>query len=440
MEECLFRNQLEHFFRLVERHDLFRETGERKYLEMAQFFIDRRGRGVIGGNPVLQDHKPFRELDEPVGHAVRMMYLCCGATDVLMETGDQSLWPALERIWHRLTERRMYVTGGVGARHAGEAFGADFELPSSTAYAETCAAIGNAFWNFRMLLLTGDVRYADVMELAIYNGALAGIALDGRHYFYVNPLCDRGGHRRQRYFGCACCPPNIARLLASLPGYIYCTCGDALCINLYIASRCEVEVGGQRVRISLKGRLPEFAVRIDEAAGNEFGIYLRVPAWARGARASINGRSAAEGEPDSYLQLRRQWKAGDEIVLQFDVRPELLVSHPWVEATAGRCAIRYGPFIFCLEQPDNPDADVWSIEIDASSPLQVKWLGDLLEGTWVVEGEGWAASESWAGKLYLPLDRAPGAVKRVRWRAIPYALWANRQPGPMHVWPLMGRR
>ncbi|MEM2183178.1 MAG: glycoside hydrolase family 127 protein, partial [Candidatus Bathyarchaeia archaeon] len=199
--------------------ELYRTTGKKDYLDLACFFIDNRGRGVIGGRPYYIDHKPFRELSEIVGHAVRALYLNCGAADVYAEIGDKTLFDALMRLWHSMTERKMYITGGVGSRHEGEAFGNDYELPNVRAYAETCAAIANFMWNWRMLLLTGDGAFADIMELTLYNGILSGISLDGKKYFYVNPLADRGAHRRQDWFECACCPPNVARLIASLPGY-----------------------------------------------------------------------------------------------------------------------------------------------------------------------------------------------------------------------------
>ncbi|HJQ29854.1 MAG TPA: beta-L-arabinofuranosidase domain-containing protein, partial [Rubrobacter sp.] len=207
--------------------ELFRATGNRRYLEQAKFFIDARGRGTLGDpygrfDPSYsQDHKPLREQDEVVGHAVRALYLYSGAADVYAEIGDAALLAALERLWHNMTTRRMYVTGGLGSRYEGEAFGGDYELPNERAYTETCAAIGSAMWNWRMLMLGGDARYADLIEHTLYNAVLPGISLDGGHYFYQNPLAADGTHRRRPWFGCACCPPNVARLLASLPGYFY---------------------------------------------------------------------------------------------------------------------------------------------------------------------------------------------------------------------------
>ncbi|MEM3137346.1 MAG: glycoside hydrolase family 127 protein, partial [Thermofilaceae archaeon] len=203
--------------------ELYRETGKQEYLELARIFIERRGRGLIGGSPYHLDHIPFKQMQELVGHAVRALYLCCGVADVYMERGDPGLRAALERLWRDLVERKMYVTGGVGSRHEGEAIGEAYELPNERAYAEKCAAVANVMWNWRMLLMSGEARFADIMELALYNGALAGISLSGDLYFYVNPPADRGKHRRQPWFECACCPPNIARLIACVPGMIYTT-------------------------------------------------------------------------------------------------------------------------------------------------------------------------------------------------------------------------
>ncbi len=415
--------------------ELYRETGDERYLETAAYFIDARGRGVIGGRVHELDHQPFREMQALYGHAVRAMYLCAGAADVAMENGDRSLVEACLRLWENTTQRRMYVTGGVGARHAGEAFGEDYELPSTTAYAETCAAIGNIFWNFRMLLLTGEARFADVLELALYNGALAGISLDGRHYFYVNPLADRGGHRRQPWFDCACCPPNIARLIASLPGYIYCTSPEGLWVNLLIGSSARASVGGVPVAVTLRGGMTEMELLVQPEAAAEFAVNVRVPGWSRGAEISVDDGAPAEFEPGSYAPIKRTWpENGTAVHIRLRAAPELLVSHPWVEATGGRCAIRYGPFIFCVEGPDNPGFDVWDLFVDPSQPLEARWRGDLLGGCWTVTGAG-AVAEGWHGQLYAPADRAPKAARPVRWTAVPYCLWANREAAPMHTWP-----
>jgi uncharacterized protein len=278
--------------------ELFRETGERRYLELAQFFIDVRGRGRIGGSPYPQDHKPFRELDEVTGHAVRALYLNAGAADLYAETGDETLMAALQRMWRNLTEKRMYVTGGCGARYEGEAFGRDYELPNERAYAETCAAIANILWQWRMFLITGEARFFDVLELALFNGSLSGIGLDGKSYFYVNPLADRGRHRRQPYFECACCPPNIARLLPMVPSFLYALGDDGVFVNLYAESEAELTINGVPVRLRQRTDYPwdgEVTLQIGLTQPATFALHLRIPSWCERASVTVNGAEKREG-------------------------------------------------------------------------------------------------------------------------------------------------
>ncbi|MEM3028436.1 MAG: glycoside hydrolase family 127 protein, partial [Candidatus Bathyarchaeia archaeon] len=236
--------------------ELYRTTGRKAYLDLAQFFLDQRGKGLLGGSAYFIDHKPFKELTEIVGHAVRSLYLNCGATDIYMETGDRELWETLLRLWNSLTFRKIYVTGGAGARREGEAFGIDYELPSAQAYAETCAAVANFMWNWRLLLASGNGSFSDAMELALFNGVLSGISLDGLSYFYVNPLSDRGSHRRQPWFPCACCPPNIARLLASLPGYFYSVSKEGIWVHLYAKSRANLTIADMPITILQRTEYP----------------------------------------------------------------------------------------------------------------------------------------------------------------------------------------
>jgi len=417
--------------------ELYRETGRGEYLKLAQFFLDQRGRGVIGGSPYHIDHKPFRELEEVVGHAVRSLYLNGGATDIYMETGDETVMAALERLWRNMAERRIYVTGGVGARHSGEAFGDDYELPNLRAYAETCAAVANVLWNWRMLLAKTEARFADLVELALYNGALSGISSDGKGYFYSNPLSDRGRTRRQPWFDCACCPTNIVRLIGYVPGYIYTTSEEGIWVHLYASNTAEVFLKGRKIRITQRTDYPwegDVEVGIEPEDEEEFSVFLRIPGWCEGADVSVGGE-VASGVGPGYFEVRRRWRKGDRVGLSMPMRPELLTSHPWVESNTGKVAIRRGPIVYCLEQADNPAADVWNIEVNPYAPLRANFRSDLLGGVVVVEGEAVACDTgAWKGKLYQPLKAVSALRRPLKFTAVPYYAWANREPGPMAVW------
>jgi len=418
--------------------ELYRLTGERRYLELSEFFIDNRGKGLIGGSPHYIDHKPFRELDEIVGHAVRSVYLNCGAADVYMETGDEKLLGALLRLWRSMTERKMYVTGGIGARYVGESFGRDYELPNVTAYAETCAAIANVMWNWRMLLATGEARFADVMELALYNGALAGISLNGEEYFYVNPLADRGTHRRQRWFRCACCPPNIARLLASIPGYFYSISSEGVWLHLYAQSKVSLDVNGTSVEIIQRTRYPwdgKIKIIIQPENDCSFSIFLRIPGWSRRPKVLVNDQPINQPvKTGSYLEIRRLWKHGDVVQLILPMRVERIVCHPYVMENQDRVALRRGPLIYCVEQADNPDFDVWNLILPSDSKMEARWEPNLLNGVVVILGEAYAADTEATDQLYQTETRSSVKMRRVKFAAIPYFAWANRESGPMTVW------
>jgi hypothetical protein len=414
--------------------ELYRETNDKKYLDLAKFFIDERGKGVIGGSSYHIDHKPFRELDEIVGHAVRSLYLNSGATDLYMETGDKTLLDALERLWNNLVDKKMYVTGGAGARKEGEAFGENYELPNETAYAETCATIANFMWNYRMLLVSGESRFADIMELCLYNGILSGISIDGKEYFYVNPLADRGAHRRQRWFACACCPPNIARTITSIPGYMYSTSSEGIWVNLYASNTSEFDINGSKVVLEERTDYPwnglvEFKINTD----SQFTIFLRKPVWSREFSISINGEEIEPTLEKGYILINRKWQRGDTVTLNLSMEPELLESHPNIKDNVGRVAIRRGPIIYCVEGADNPWGDVWNLEIPKDVKLNQEYK-DILGGVVVIKGKGYLNNpESWKG-LYLPGDDASRLKKEVEFTAIPYYSWANRTPGPMEIW------
>lgn len=414
--------------------ELYRETGDRKYLELAKFFIDERGKGLVGGDTYHIDHKPFRELDEIVGHAVRSLYLTCGATDLYMEIGDKTLWSALERLWNDLVNRKMYVTGGAGARHEGEAFGDPYELPNETAYAETCAAIANFMWNYRMFLASGEGKFVDLMELALYNGILSGISIDGKEYFYVNPLADRGSHRRQRWFACACCPPNLARTITALPGYLYAVSPEGVWVNLYASNIAEIEVNGSPVRIVERTEYPwkgliEFAI----SGNSTFSLFLRKPGWCREFSLKVNGEKIEVPLEKGYLVVRREWREGDTVTLELGMQPEFLESHPYVSENIGKVAIRRGPIVYCVEGEDNPGVDIWNLEVLKDEALQEE-LRDILGGVVIIKGKGYVNNLSSWKSLYLPVQEAARLKKEVEFTAIPYYAWANRTPGPMAVW------
>ncbi len=417
--------------------ELYRTTRTSSFLDLAKSFIDNRGRGLIGGSPYHIDHKPFRELDEMVGHAVRSVYLNCGATDVYMETGDESLLKALERLWQNMVNCKMYITGGLGSRYEGEAFGENYELPNRRAYAETCAAIANVMWNWRMLLATGKAEYADVMELALYNGALAGIGLDGKTYFYVNPLADRGAHRRSRWFDCACCPPNIARLIASIPGYFYSVSCDGVWINIYASSESTIEFNGGLVKLTQNTDYPwdgHVEVTVHPEKLSEFSIFLRIPGWSLQTTVALNGKPLdCDLKPPQYLEIKRVWEKGDVISMDLDMRVNVLTSHLHVLENYCRVALKRGPLVYCVEQADNPGSDVWDLILSPNPSFNITRRPDLLGGICTIQCDGFTVEKT-STSLYSSIEEATAKLKPAKFTAIPYYAWANREPGPMIVW------
>ena len=426
---------------------LFRATGKRRYLQLAQFFIDVRGTEpnvftaeVTDPNEkfdpsVYQAHKPVREQTEVVGHAVRAMYLYSAMADLFAETGDRSLLNALERLWVSLVSRRMYITGGIGSTARHEGFTSDYDLPNESAYAETCASIGSVLWNHRMLNVAGEARFADVMELALYNGVLAGAGLDGATYFYVNPLRSRGGIARVPWFGCACCPPNVARLLASLGGYIYSQSDDALWVHLFIGSTAKTTVGGQDVTITQETRYPwsgGVRLTIDAAAPVRFGLNVRIPGWCAKTAITVNATKARFTRENGYACIRRTWAAGDTVDVSLQMDAVLMEANPHVEADFGKAAIMRGPLVYCLEEAEN-GRDLFAITLPKRAELSTEFREDLLGGVAAVTAPALAADDAgWADALYRS-RRKPGETPRTV-TAIPYCCWANRGAGEMIVW------
>ncbi len=429
--------------------ELFRATGDRRYLYQARYFVDARGHGLLGepygrfDPSYSQDHEPLRDQREVVGHAVRALYLYCGATDVYAEIGEPDLLDALRRLWRNMTTKRMYVSGGLGSRYEGEAFGGDYELPNERAYAETCAAIAGVMWNWRLLLVSGEARYADLMEHTLYNAVLPGISLDGRRYFYQNPLADDGTHRRRPWFGCACCPPNVARLLASLPGYIYCTSDDAVWVHLYAEGTAAVDLGDHAVRLAQRTDYPwDGNVEISvEEGGGEFGLMLRVPSWCEeGCTPVVNGEAMdASFPPGSYAKVRRLWRAGDTVRLDLPMPVRRLESHPHVVENAGRVALARGPLLYCVERADNPGLDPRDLVLPAYSNPLVRFDPQLLGGVTVLDAraEVLVPEEAWKDRLYRTARPQPDGGQEAgstTLRAVPLYAWANREPGAMRVW------
>ncbi len=436
--------------------ELYRTTGEKKYLDQAAVFIDRRGHGLLGGRKYLLDHLPFRQMDRLVGHAVRALYLCSGATDLWLEKGDGELKLAVEHLWDRLVTQQMYITGGVGSRYEGEAIGAPYELPNARAYAETCAAIGNLMWNERLLQMGGDAKYADLVEWALYNAVLPGISLNGIEYFYINPLQDDGSHRRSAWFDCACCPPNIARAIAAFPGIMYSISKQGIWLHMFAQSQASFDLAnGQRIVLEQFTAYPwdgkiELDIKILQSdnltdMGNpdaaQFSIFIRMPAWVGGLLipVAINGKPfrhhAISG---AYLEIHRKWESGDRVKLELPMEPRFILSHPMVAENHYRLAISRGPLIYCLEAIDNPGINLASAMIDQASPLESEFIADLLGGVarLYVSGFRGRSEPGWDHRLYREFhpEKKPYRGRPVVMTYIPYFAWANREKGAMSIW------
>jgi uncharacterized protein len=417
--------------------ELYRATGEARYLKQAKYFTEARGYGLSRQkNPEYsQDHKPFKELDEMIGHAVRAVYYTSGITDLYAEIGDEDYKKALETLWKNMTEKRMYVTGGIGSRFEGEAFGKDFELPNERAYIETCAAIGSVMWNWRMLSLEGDSKYADLLEWTLYNAVLSGWSLDGRGYFYDKPLSSDGSHRHQTWFYCACCPPNIARLVASFAGYIYSLSENSVYLHLFADSQLDTTLpSGQKVKLSQKSHYPwEGKINIKIENSGEFALKVRIPGWCEKASVTINGQSVSEIKSGSYLELKRNWKAGDEVVLDLSLEVKFLEAHPHVIELNNHVAITRGPLVYCLEKADNQGFDLRDFVIrDEAKDVILESSGDL-GGIVKLKLNGSNVQHSFEG-LYRPLQKSEPVISKTGAVAIPYYVWANREAGRMQVW------
>jgi DUF1680 family protein len=449
---------------------LYRVTGNEAYLKLACYFLDERGRapnffeaewerrgrvshwtgGVIGKPDVAynQAHIPVREQTVAVGHAVRAVYMYAGMADAALETGDDALTAACRTLWANMTRKQMYVTGAIGSTHHGEAFTFDYDLPNDTAYAETCASIGLMFFAQRMLRLEPRAEYADAMERALYNTVVGSMALDGKHYFYVNPLevwpeaCVRDPGKkhvksvRQPWFGCSCCPPNVARLLGSLERYLYTSTDDTIYAHLFIGGAASFELASGRVGLTQTSALPRSGdvrfVVSPATDGQCFALALRIPAWCRGeATLTVNGAAVPYAERDGYAIVERAWNEGDAVEWTLATPVLTLEARPDIRENAGKAALQRGPVVYCFEEADNV-APLASLSMRANAVWTARYAADLLGGVVLLEGEGWRdATDDWSDEPYRPFRRE---VLPATLRAVPYAVWGNRGVGEMAVW------
>ena len=415
---------------------LYKVTGNKKYLDGAKYFVEETGRCTDGHRPseYSQDHMPILQQQEIVGHAVRAGYLYSGVADVAALTGDKAYFEALERIWENMSSKKLFITGGIGSRPQGEGFGPDYELNNHTAYCETCAAIANVYWNYRMFLATGESKYIDICERALYNNVLSGVSLSGDRFFYDNVLESDGEHERQKWFGCACCPGNITRFIASVPGYIYARQGKDIFVNLYAQGKAKI---GQ-VELEQTTDYPwDGKIRIKVTkGGGKFAMKLRVPSWlkqsptnnslytyldkAKTYSVSVNGQSLYPENRD-YITITRSWKKGDVIELNFPMEVRRIAANDNAEDDRDKVALERGPIVYCLEGSDQADGKVFNKYILNSADIQAHFERDLLNGVVVLDGT--------ANEL-----QQDGTVKDVTFRAIPYSTWNNRGPQQMEIW------
>ena len=402
---------------------LYEVTGEKKYLDFAQWLLEERGHGhgtwaAWRNEAYYQDDKPVREMTSIAGHAVRAMYLYCGMADVAAYTGDQGYLNALDSLWDDVVLRNMYVTGGIGQTAKNEGFTTDYSLPNMSAYCETCASVGMVLWNWRMNQFTGDAKYVDVLERSLYNGALAGISLEGDRFFYVNPLESLGGHHRQAWYGCACCPSQICRFLPSIGNYVYGVSDDALWVNLYLGNDAQVNVGGKKISVNQDTGYPwDGGVRITLGLKGTLGkdIRVRIPGWCKDYFITVNGNVVEAPVDKGYAVLTGKWRDGDIIYLQMEMPAEMVAADPRVKEDEGRRAVQRGPLVYCMEEIDNPDYE--NLRLDKDSVFEAKWEPGLLHGL-----------------MALSTTCGDRTVK-----LIPYYAWDNREAGRMQVWiPLAG--
>ncbi len=448
---------------------LYHATGDQRYLSLSRYFVDERGQPPHyfdleaqerGEDPrsfwardyrYCQAHVPVREQTEATGHSVRACYLYSAIADIALETGDDELVEVSRTLWNDLTQRQMYITGGIGSAHTIEGFTSPYNLPNETTYGETCASIALIYWAQRLFRLDPDSRYIDVMERALYNGTISGVSYEGTLFFQANPLAsyphihpyDRLSdfssstyYRRSEWFDVACCPSNLARLVASIGGYFYSVTADTLYVHLYNQNSAALHVSGNRVQLEQATDYPwdgDIHVTVTVEQPTAFELALRIPGWCRDFQLAVNGAPTSAEVVAGYARLKRTWASGDVVTLSLAMPVERMMPHPDIRQDAGQTALQRGPVVYCLEQVDN-GARLANVVLPRSAPLTVE-RSDLFGGVSVITGEAQRVERAnEAGALYQPQSQIQEARSTFRFTAIPYCFWANREPGEMRVW------
>lgn len=422
---------------------LYLTTKDKRYLKLAKLFLDKRGY-TDRKDEYSQAHKPVLEQDEAVGHAVRAAYMYSGMADVAALTGDTGYVRAIGKIWDNVVTKKLYITGGIGATNHGEAFGKNYELPNMSAYCETCAAIGNVYWNYRLFLLHGESKYYDVLERTLYNGLISGVSLDGGGFFYPNPLESIGQHQRQAWFGCACCPSNVCRFIPSLPGYIYAVHDTDVYVNLYMSNASDIDVKGRKIQLVQTTAYPwsgNVKIAVDPRGSRQFALKLRVPGWVKNEvvpsdlyryadqkkltyTVKVNGTPVESTLNKGYFSIDRKWKKGDQVEINFDMEARVVKAHPNVEADRGKISVERGPIVYCAEWADN-DFNVLSTFMNRKPEFSVVNQPELLHGINQLKTNAQTLGYDEKGRLF---------VKDVELTMIPYYAWAHRGSGEMAVW------
>lgn len=418
-------------------------TGNVKYLNFAKLLLDKRGHTHFKSE-YSQSHKPVLEQDEAVGHAVRAAYMYSGMADVAALTGDKEYVNAIDHIWENIVNKKLYITGGIGATGNGEAFGQNYELPNMSAYCETCAAIGNVYLNYRLFLLHGEAKYYDVLERSLYNGLISGVSLEGGGFFYPNPLESIGQHQRQPWFGCACCPSNICRFIPSVPGYIYAVHDNDLFVNLFMSNHSTLNVNGKTIALKQTTNYPwsgDINMEVSPKGKQNFTLKIRVPGWVQGEvvpgnlysysdkktlgyTVKVNGIAVTSKIEKGYFNINRTWKKGDKVEVHFDMEPRTVKANSKVEADYGKIAVERGPVVYCAEWPDN-DFNIFSIILNKKPTFKVESKKDLLYGINTIQTDAQSLNYDLQGKL---------ETKDVKLNMIPYYAWSHRGSGDMAVW------